>query len=140
MMMNILAGKPATPAASTSGGTRQLHAARGRIRVGAEKQSGVAHGPDADAAALVRDPRPQRRPFLAVGADKAQLHQLVGAQQPLQFLEEGGGDAGLADPDVVWEGLAEAAQVGTLGARERKFVHCRSVAGARAAAKPRDFA
>ena len=105
-----------------------------------EEQGGVAHGPDADAAAFVRDPLPERGPLLAVGADKAQLHELVGPQQPLQFLEEGGRNAGLADPDVVGKSLAEAAQVGTLGAREREFVHPTSVAGARARAKPRDLA
>jgi hypothetical protein len=41
---------------------------------------------------------------------------------------------------VVGKSLAEAAQVGTLGAREREFVHPTSVAGARARAKPRDLA
>jgi hypothetical protein len=140
MMMNIPSGKSAAPATSTSGSARQLHAPSGRIRVGPEKQRGVADRPDADAAAFVRDLFAQRSPLHAVGADKPQLHQLVGPQQPLQFLEEGGGDAGFADPNVVGEGLAQSTQVGTLGARERKFVHPGSVAGAWAAAKPRDFA
>jgi hypothetical protein len=105
-----------------------------------EEQGGVAHGPDANAAPLVRDPLPQSGPLLAVSADKAELHQLVGPQQPLQFLQKGGGDAGLADPDVIRERLTEAAQVGTLGAREREFVHPPSVGGVRPAAKPRDLA
>lgn len=105
----------------------------------AEEQGGVAHRADADAAALVRDPLPERRPLLAIGADEAELHQFVGTQQPLQFLQESGGDTSLADPNVIRERLTKAAQVGTLGARKREFVHPASVAGAGARAKPRDF-
>jgi len=114
---------------------RQLHAAGRRVRVRPVEEGRVADRPHAHAAALVGDPLPERRPFPALGADETQLHELVGPQQPLQLLEEGGRDAGLADPDVVGEGLAEAAQVGTLGAREREFVHPGSVAGAQPAAK-----
>ena len=67
---------------------RQRDFARLRVGVLAVEERGVADGADAHAAALVRDPGAKRGAFVAVGAEEAQFHQLVRAQEFLQFGEK----------------------------------------------------
>ena len=83
----------------------------------------MTDGTDAHASSLVRDLSAPRGPLIAVGSEKAQLHEFVRAQQFLEFGEELRGEAGAADLQVIRQPLAEPAQVGFLGAGERKVIH-----------------
>ena len=75
------------------------------------EECGVANGTDPHAAALVGDLGAQLGPLVAIGAEKTQLHQLMGAKELLQLGEEFGRESAASNLETGLERLAEAAQV-----------------------------
>ena len=80
------------------------------------EECGVADGAEADAAAFVGDLGAQGGAFVTFGAEKPELHELVGAEEFLQLGEELGREAAAPEFERGLEALAEAAEVGALGA------------------------
>lgn len=87
------------------------------------EKGGVTDRADTDAATLVGDTVAQLGPLVPLGAEEAQLHELVSAEQLLKFGKEPWCKATAAELEGGFERLTKATQVGALRAREREFVH-----------------
>ncbi len=83
----------------------------------------MADGAEAEATAFVGDLFAKGCAFVSVEAEEAEFHELAGAEKVLEFGEESGREAGLAEFQGGLEGLAEAAQAGFLRAGERQVIH-----------------
>jgi hypothetical protein len=68
-----------------------------RVSLLAVEKSGVPHGADAYAAALVGDLRAESGTFVAVSAEETELHQFVAIQSVLKLLKEGWRESGSPD-------------------------------------------
>ncbi len=101
----------------------EVYRAFGGFGVLAVEEGGVADAADAEAAAFVGDLGAEGGAFVAVETEEAKFDELVGAELFLQFGEEGGGEAALAEFEGGLEGLAAAAEQGALGAGQRKVIH-----------------
>ena len=61
------------------------------------KEGGVADRSDAHATAFVGDLGAESGAFIAISAEEAEFHQLVGVQDALYFLEKGRREAGFSN-------------------------------------------
>lgn len=61
--------------------------------------------------------------LVSVEAEEAEFHELVGVEELVEFVEEGGREAAFAEFEGGFEGLAAAAEGGFLGAGERQVLH-----------------
>lgn len=91
----------------------------------AVEERGMADGADAETTAFVGDLVAERGAFVAVEAEEAKFHELVGTEEFLEFGEESGGESAFAELERGRERLSAAAEMRALGAGERKFVHRR---------------
>ena len=99
------------------------HGAFFRVGVLAEEEGGVADGADAGDAEGGFDLGNEVGALVAVGALEADFHEFAGVEQAGEFALGGGREAGFADLERGFEGLAEAAQPGLLRAGEREVFH-----------------
>lgn len=87
------------------------------------EKRGMADRADADATAFVGDAVAELGPFVALGAEETELHELVGAEELLQLGEKARSEAAAAKLEGGFERLTKTTQVRALRAREREFVH-----------------
>lgn len=111
------------PAPTGISSARQFHAPLFWIRVLAEEKRGMADGADAHATTLIGNLGAFDVTLVPIGSEETQLYELVRAECLLQLLQKFGRKPLATDLEDGVEFLAEAAQVRTLRAGERKFVH-----------------
>lgn len=95
----------------------------GRVGMGHVEECGGADGADVQAGRLHGNLGGEGGADLAVRPEETHFHELMGGEDPLQFVDEGGRHAGLADFKRWIERLAEAAQAGFLGTGELRQFH-----------------
>jgi hypothetical protein len=103
--------------------SRQRNRAFLRLGILPVEQRGVADGADAHAAAFVGDLRTEDFAFVAFGAEETELHQLVRAEEFVEFDKESRREAAFAELQRRVELLALAAEIRFLRAGERKVIH-----------------
>lgn len=119
------------------GGGSEFDDAFGGVGVLAEEERGVADGADAGDASFGLNTGNEGGALVTVRTFKAKFYELTSVDELGEQAEEGGREAGFADFDGGFEGLAETAEAGFLRAGERWVFHVSGDEGGKRRARNR---